>query len=53
MRDLSAPNVDGATTACLKPGDHPQRRGLAAAGWPDQHHELLVGNLQVQIGDDL
>ena len=33
----------------LEPGDHPQRRGLAAAGRPDQHHELALGDVQVEV----
>ena len=35
----------------LEPGDHPERRGLAAAGRPDEDHELLVEDLQVEVPD--
>ena len=31
----------------LEPGDHPERRRLAATGRPDQDHELPVSDLQV------
>ena len=33
----------------LEACDHPQRRRLAAAGWPDEHHELAVGDLQREV----
>jgi hypothetical protein len=36
----------------LEPGDHAQRRGLAAARGPDEHHELLVVDLEVELLDD-
>ena len=32
---------------------HAQRRGLAAAGRPDEDHELTVGDVQVEIVDCL
>ncbi len=32
----------------LEAGDHPQRRRLAAPGRPDEHHELAVGDLEVE-----
>ena len=36
-------------------GDHPQARGLAAAGRPDEHHELRVSDVEVEVvdGDDV
>jgi hypothetical protein len=37
----------------LEPGDHPQRRGLAAAGRTDEDNELPVADLEVQPGDGL
>ena len=36
----------------LQPGDHAQRRGLAAARRPDQHDEFLVRDLEIERGDD-
>ncbi len=35
----------------LQPGDHPQQGGLAAPRRADEHHELAVAYLQVDIGD--
>ncbi len=35
----------------LEPSDHPQRRGLPAAGWSDEHEELFVLNLKRQVID--
>jgi hypothetical protein len=32
-------------------GDHAQRRGLAAPGRPDQDHELLVADGEVDVVD--
>jgi hypothetical protein len=34
-----------------RPGDHAQGRGLAAARRADEHHELLVADLQVDVFD--
>ena len=38
----------------LEAGDHAQRGGLAATGWPDQDHELAIVDLKVEVvdGDD-
>ena len=33
----------------LKPGDGPQRGGLSAPGRPDEHHELALLHLKVQV----
>ena len=38
---------DLAVADVLEPGDHAQRRGLAAAGRPDQHDEFVVGDVEV------
>ena len=35
----------------LEPGEHPQRRRLAAPRRPDEHEELAVGDLQVEVVD--
>ena len=34
-----------------EPGDHPQRRRLAAAGRAEQGHELAVGDVEVELVD--
>src|SRR5205807_443014 len=36
----------------LEPRQHAQRGGLAAAGGADEHHELLVFDLDVEVLDD-
>ena len=35
----------------FKPGDHPERRGLAAARRPEQHEELAVGDGERHLVD--
>ncbi len=40
LRDLPVTDADGAARHRLQTGDHPQRRGLAAAGRPEQRDEL-------------
>ena len=35
----------------LEPGDHPQRRRLAAAGRADEDHELAVADLEIDVVD--
>jgi hypothetical protein len=42
---------DVAAGDILEPRDHAQRRRLAAAGGADQHHELLVGDVEVDAAD--
>ena len=37
----------------LEPGDHPQRGGLAAAGGPDEDHELAVLDREAHVPDGL
>ena len=40
---------DVAAGDVLEPRDHAQRRRLAAAGRADQRHELLVGDLEIDV----
>ena len=47
--DHALADRDGAGADLLEPGDHAQRRRLAAARWPDQHHELLVLDHEVDV----
>jgi hypothetical protein len=35
----------------LEPDDHAQQRGLTAAGWADQDHELAVGDVEADVVD--
>jgi hypothetical protein len=46
-RDVRAVEPDRARGRQFQPGDHPQRRGLAAAGRPEQDEELAVLDRQV------
>ena len=45
------PDRDLAVGDFLQAGDHPQQRGLAAAGRPDEHAELAVGDRDVDATD--
>jgi len=46
----SAPSIEILPLGhVLEPGDHPQQRRLAAAGGPDQHHELAVADRQADV----
>ena len=45
--DDLAGDHDFAAGDFLQPGDHPQGRGLAAAGRADQHDELPIGNIEI------
>src|SRR5207244_643338 len=40
---------DVAAGLLFQPGEHPERRGLAAAGWSDEHEELAVAHGDVQV----
>ena len=51
--DDAAADVDLAAADGLQPRDHPQQRGLAAAGGADQHAELAVGDLEADALDGL
>ena len=48
--DQAVANVELALRDLLKAGDHAQRGGLAAAGRSDQNDELLVGDVQAEVG---
>ena len=41
----------GAVGDVLEPGDHAERRRLAAARRPDEHDELAVGDCHVEVDD--
>ena len=43
------PDPDVAGRDLLEAGDHPQRRGLAAARRPDEDHELPVADVEVHV----
>src|SRR6266540_2774860 len=49
--DGAIADADLSARDLLEPGDHPQRRRLAAAGGPDQHHQLAVRNLERELLD--
>ena len=51
--DDAAADIDLAAGDGLESGDHPQQRGLAAAGWADQDAELAVANLEADALDGL
>ena len=45
--------IDLAGRDRLQPGDHPEQRGLAAAGRADEDDELAVLDVKVDAVDDL
>jgi hypothetical protein len=45
--DDVAIDPDLAAADLLQPRDHSQRRRLAATGRPDQHYELMIGDVQI------
>ena len=49
--DEPVADPDLALGDLLEAGGHPQRRRLAASGGPDEHHQLTVGDLEVELGD--
>ena len=51
--DDLAGDLEFAAADFLEAGDHPQQRGLAAAGWSDKHDELAAVDLDVHAMDDL
>ena len=48
VHDLAA-DPDLARGDLLEPGDHPERRRLAAARRADEHHELALGDVEVEV----
>jgi len=44
--DAARADVDFAAAQRFQPGYHSQQRGLAAAGRPDEHRELAVGDFE-------
>ena len=49
---MSRPSIDtDPGRHLLETGDHPQQRRLAAAGRPDKHEELAIGDLEIHIAD--
>ena len=50
-RRIAAGDMDRARIGPLQPGDQAQRRRLAGPGRPEQHDELAVGDVQVEIVD--
>jgi len=51
--DHPAADADRARGHRLQPGDHAQRRRLAAAGRPHEDDKLAVSDLEVELGDRL
>ena len=51
--DDVAADEDLAVGDVLETRDHAQRRRLAAARWPHQHHELVVGDVEVDASHGL
>ena len=49
--DHAPVDADFAGGRVLEAGDHAQRRGLAAARWTDEHHELAVLDRAREISD--
>ncbi len=52
LDNAAVADADGAGRGGFETGDHAQRRRLAAAGRPDQHHEFPVRDLQIERRDD-
>ena len=52
VRHVAAADPKRARGNGLQAGNHLQRRRLAAAGWPDQHGEFAVGDLEIEVWYD-
>jgi len=52
--DVGTVELDSPATGNLQPGDHAQRRGLAAAGWTKQRHQFARAHVEVEVleGDE-
>src|SRR4029077_3766226 len=50
-RDVPTIDQDVAGGWGLQSGDQPEQSALATARWTDQHHELAVGNREVDRAD--
>src|SRR4029077_19006136 len=48
--DEPVSNADLALADLLEPGEHPQRRRLAATGWSDDHHQFAGVDPEVEVG---
>jgi len=42
----------GISLNVFKPGNHTQQRGLSAAGGANEHHELAVFDVEIDIPGD-
>ena len=51
VRDVLAVKPDRAGGRQVEAGDHPQQRGLAAAGWSEQADEGAMRHRQLDIVD--
>ena len=49
--DDAIADAERAVADLLEAGDHPEAGRLAAAGWPDEDHELAVRDLEVEVVD--
>ena len=48
----AAADGDGAFRDFLETGDHPQRRRFAATRWTNEHHQLMVFDVEIEVLDD-
>src|SRR5207245_11666067 len=50
-RRIIAVEGDRSRIRCLEPGNHPQQRRLAGAGWAEQCQQLAGGDCQIDVVD--